>query len=64
MTMDKYFDVDEMMIEYSEMGGFNFNSKIFKDIKTEVGEYSKQGYTFKYGNYDCLDFIHGLIEGV
>ena len=62
--MDKYFDVDEMMIEYSEMTGFNFNSQAFKEIKQEVSEYSKQAYTFKYGNYDCLDFVAGLIEGV
>ncbi len=61
--MDKYFDIDEMMIEYSEMTGFNFNSKSFRDIKKEVGEYSKQAYTFKYGNYDVLDMLHGLAEG-
>lgn len=62
--MDKYFDVDEMMVEYSEMTGFNFDSQAFKEIKQEVSEYSKQSYTFKYGNYDCLDFVAGLIEGV
>lgn len=62
--MDKYFDIEEMMIEYSEMTGFDFGSKAFKEIKTELSEYSKQAYTFKYGNYDCLDFVHGLIEGV
>ena len=62
--MDKYFDIDEMMIEYSEMAGFDFTSKAFKDIKTEESDYSTQGYTFKYGNYDCLDLVHGLIEGV
>ena len=62
--MDKYFDLDEMMIEYSEMTGFDFNSTSFKEIKTEVSKYAKQGYTFKYGNYDSLDLVHGLIEGV
>ena len=62
--MDKYFDVNEMMIEYSEMTGFNFDSKTYKDIKTELSEYSKQSYTFKYGNYDCLDFVAGLMGGV
>ena len=40
--MDKYFDVDEMMIEYSEMAGFDFGSKAFQEIKREVSEYSKQ----------------------
>lgn len=62
--MDKYFDVDEMMIEYSEMAGFDFGSKAFQEIKREVSEYSKQAYTFKYGNYDCLDFVAGLIGGI
>ena len=62
--MDKYFNIDEMMINYSEMTGFNFGSDAFKVIKEEVSEYSKKGYTFKYGNYSCEDFMHGLIEGV
>lgn len=62
--MDKYFDIDEMMIEYSEMTGFDFNSQTFKSIKNEKSEYAKQTYTFKYGDYDCLDFVAGLIEGV
>ena len=63
--MDKYFnvDVDEMMFEYAEMTGFNFNSQAFKDIKREVGEYAKQPYTFKYGNYDMVDFMHSLCQG-
>lgn len=62
--MDKYFDVNEMMIEYSEMTGFDFGSTAFQEIRQEVSEYAKQAYTFKYGNYDCLDFVAGLIGGV
>lgn len=64
--MDKYFnaDVDEMMIEYSEMTGFNFNSGEFKKIKCAAGEYEKQPYTFKYGNYDMTDYMYSLCEGV
>ena len=45
------------------MTGFNFNSQAFKDIKREVGEYAKQPYTFKYGNYDMVDFMHSLCQG-
>ena len=63
LTMDKYFDIDEMMIEYSEMTGFDFNSKAFQEIRTEVSEYAKQAYTFKYGYYDCLDLVAGLTQG-
>lgn len=62
--MDKYFDVDEMMIEYSEMTGFDFRSQAFTEIKKEVSEYSKQAYTFKYGNYDMVDMLQSLAEGV
>lgn len=64
--MDKYFnvDVDEMMIEYSEMTGFNFNSGEFQKIKTDTDEYAKQPYTFKYGNYDMTDYLYALCEGV
>jgi hypothetical protein len=36
---------------------------VIVSIKKEIGEYSKQVYTFKYGNYDCVDFVKGLIEG-
>ncbi len=63
--MDKYFnvDVDEMMIEYSEMTGFNFNSREFQDIKREISEYAKQPYTFKYGNYDMVDYMQSLCQG-
>lgn len=63
--MDKYFnvDTDEMMIEFSEMAGFNFDSEAFKDIKREVGEYSKQPLTFLYGNFDMVDYLHSLCQG-
>ena len=56
--MDKYFnvDVDEMMIEYSEMTGFDFKSDAFKDIQREVGEYAKQPLTFLYGKFDMVDY--------
>ena len=64
--MDRYFnvDMDEMMIEFSEMTGFNFDSQAFKDIKREVSEYSKQPLTFLYGNFDMVDYLHSLCEGV
>ena len=63
--MDKYFnvDTDEMMIEFSEMTGFNFDSEAFKNIKREVGEYSKQPLTFIYGNFDMVDYLHYLCQG-
>lgn len=64
--MDKYFnvDVDEMMIDYSEMTGFDFGSAAFKEIQREVSEYAKQPKTFLYGNFDMVDFFKALYEGV
>ena len=63
--MDKYFnvDVDEMMVDFAEMTGFNFDCQAFQDIKREVSEYSKHPYTFKYGNYDMIDYMQNLYQG-
>lgn len=63
--MDKYFnvDVDEMMVDFAEMGSFNFECREFQEIKRELGEYAKQPYTFKYGNYDMVDYLHALCQG-
>jgi len=54
---DKFFDVDEMMVDYAEMTSFDFQSGSFI-AKTE--EYSHQPYTFKYGNYDLLDMFKSM----
>ena len=62
--MDKYFDIDEAMIDYAEMTCFDFKSDAYLQIKEDLGEYSKQTYTFKYGNYDLTDMLHSLAEGV
>lgn len=64
----------------SDHGGFNLKQKIIEHLKSNgyeidnVGCFSeescdypviaKQAYTFKYGHYDCLDLVAGLIEGV
>jgi hypothetical protein len=63
--MDKYFnvDVDEMMIEYSEMTGFNFDSAEFQNIRQELSEYAKQPSAFKYGKFDMVDYLHALCQG-
>lgn len=54
---DKYFNIDEMMVDYAEMTSFNFSSG---DFWAKSGEYSKQPYTFKYGNYDVLDMLKSM----
>jgi len=64
MDDKKYFNLDdEMMIDYSEMTSFNFESPdylAFSSEKEIPAEYSHQKYTFKYGNYDILDMLQSM----
>lgn len=65
--MDKFFDVDEAMVEYSEMSGFDFNSGSYLAVSEQRDvseEYSHQPYTFKYGNYDLLDMFKSMFTKV
>lgn len=63
---DKYFDIDEMMIDYSEMTSFDFQSGNYLACAAEkkVEEYSHQPYTFKYGNFDVLDMLKSMFAKV
>lgn len=58
---DKFFDIDEMMVDYAEMTSFDFNSTSYLKISEE---YTKQPYTFKYGNYDMVDMLKSLFAKV
>lgn len=58
---DKYFDMDEMMVDYAEMTSFDFNSGSFLAVSEE---YSHQPYTFKYGNYDVVDMLKSMFAKV
>lgn len=58
---DKFFDIDEMMVDYAEMTSFDFNSPSYLQVSEE---YSKQPYTFKYGNYDVVDMLKSLFAKV
>ena len=59
---DKFFDMDEAMVEYAEMTSFDFNSGNYLAFtaQKEAGEYSNQPYTFKYGNFDVVDMLKSL----
>lgn len=64
---DKFFNVDEAMVEFSEMTSFDFNSSNYLACtaqKNELEEYSHQPYTFKYGNYDVLDLLKAMVSKV
>jgi len=58
---DKYFDVDEMMVDYAEMTSFDFGSGSFLAAKEE---FKPQNYTFKYGNYDVIDMLKSMFSKV
>lgn len=64
MDDKKYFNLDdEIMIDYSEMTSFNFESPDYLACHSEkevLSDYSNQKYTFKYGNYDVLDMIQSM----
>ena len=59
---DKFFNVDEMMVDYGEMTSFDFSSPAFMAMSTQKGpeEYAQQPYTFKYGNYDKMDMLKSM----
>lgn len=64
---DKFFDIDEMMVDYAEMTSFDFNSGSYLAVsgeKSKLEEYLHQPYTFKYGNYDVLDMLKTMFSKV
>ncbi|HNW26510.1 MAG TPA: hypothetical protein PKI94_06960 [Candidatus Gastranaerophilaceae bacterium] len=61
--MDKFFNIDEAMIDYSEMTSFNFNSPDYFECcaqKEIPQEYAHQKYTFKFGNFDVVDMLQAV----
>lgn len=63
--MDKFFNLDEMMVDYAEMSGFDFKSGNYLAVSGEqemFKEYSHQPFTFKYGNYDVLDMLKSMFS--
>lgn len=62
---DKYFDLEEMMVDYSQMTSFDFESSDYLALKAEKEvpvEYSHQLFTFKYGNFDMLDMLQAVFS--
>jgi len=59
---DKYFDIGEMMIDYSEMTSLDASSTNFIAACSE--EYSHKPYTFKYGDYDVVDMLKSMFSKV
>ena len=54
---DQYLNVEDMMVDYAEMTSFDFKSSSFLACNEE---YSKQPYTFKYGNFDVVDMLKSM----
>lgn len=64
MNDKKYFDIDEMMVDYAEMTSFNFNSPSYLACSQEKmpEEYAHQPYTFKFGQFDVLDMLQSFFS--
>lgn len=62
MEDKKFWDIDEMMVDYAEMTSFDFNSDNFMAAEAQKSEYSNQPYTFKYGNFDVLDMLKTMFS--
>lgn len=62
--MDKYFDIDEVMVDYAEMTGFDLSSGSYlaSSVESNSEEYSHQPFTFKYGNFDVLDMLKSMFS--
>jgi len=62
---DKFFNIDEMMVDYAEMSGFDFHSGKYLAVSNEksaLEEYSQQPVTFKYGNFDVVDMLKAMFS--
>lgn len=60
---DKFFDLDEAMVDYAEMTSFDFKSGSYLAVSGEqanLEEYAHQPMTFKYGNFDVLDMLKSM----
>lgn len=63
MDDKKFFDIDEMMIDYSEMTSFNFGSDAYMVCQNEKEEdYLEKPYAFKYGNFDVMDMLQSMFS--
>lgn len=55
---DKFFDIDEAMVEYSEMNGFNYEAGNYLPKQEE----EQAPVTFKYGKFDMLDMLKSMFS--
>ena len=64
MENKKILSEDELMLEYSEMSSFDFDSTYFRQIQDlhneEEYDYITRQIPFKYGNFDLVDLFHEL----
>lgn len=56
---DKYFDISETMVEYSEMSGFDFANGCYKN--QEINSL-KQAETLHKNTFDVLDVLKTMFK--
>ena len=58
-------ELEEMMVEYSEINSFLFSHNKMFMIASEnaykTPEYNHQPYTFKYGSYDMSNYLKNYV---
>ena len=54
---------EDLMVDYSEMSGFDFNSLDFQQIRElhQITEYDDKPYAFKFGKFDIADLFKGYL---
>lgn len=54
---------EDLMVDYSEMSGFDFNSMDFQQIRElhEITEYDDKPFAFKFGNFNIADLFKGYL---
>lgn len=62
---EKFFNLDEAMVDYAEMTSFDFKSGSYLAVsgeKSSLEEYAHQPVTFKYGNFDVVDMLKSMFS--
>lgn len=62
---NKFFNLDETMVDYAEMTSFDFKSGRYIAVaeeKESLEEYAHQPFTFKYGNFDVVDMLKSMFS--
>ena len=63
MKEKKIMNEEDLMVDYAEMSGFNFDSLDYKQTVElhKMTEYDEKPYAFKFGNFDLADLFKSFV---